>query len=244
LPAGLGVGSGCVIDTYGNTSKQQDIIIYEKFLCPRFSINNTPESTYFPCEGVLAVGEVKSSIGSKELTDSLDKIASVKSLRRHAEPSNSLLVNEPTVSFRTYCNTTAYVCTKDEEFNQEKESFDQIFGFIICGKFALKTDTLMSKIAGHLSSILAILAPNLIVSLSEGVIAPYCSKSNTLHHALSDFTGYVFGQNDGNYFEYLLSKILVAYRRGRTSELHAFERYISFNDKMTLQIKEIVKISA
>ena len=69
LPSGIGVGSGCVIDSYGNTSRQIDIVLYEKNICPVYSINNTPETTYYPCEGVVAVGEIKSSLGSDELED-------------------------------------------------------------------------------------------------------------------------------------------------------------------------------
>ena len=32
LPRGVGVGSGCVIDSYGNTSRQIDVVLYEKDL--------------------------------------------------------------------------------------------------------------------------------------------------------------------------------------------------------------------
>ena len=64
LPRGVAVGSGCVIDSYGNCSRQQDVVLYERDICPVFSINDTPESTYYPCEGVMAVIEVKSSVSS------------------------------------------------------------------------------------------------------------------------------------------------------------------------------------
>ena len=60
LPTAAGIGSGCVIDVNGRTSRQQDIVVYDKHVSPVFSINNNPESTYYPCESVIAVGEVKS----------------------------------------------------------------------------------------------------------------------------------------------------------------------------------------
>ena len=82
LPRGVAVGSGCVIDSYGNCSRQRDVVLYERDICPVFSINDTPESTYYPCEGVMAVIEVKSSVASAELKDSFEKIASVKRLCR------------------------------------------------------------------------------------------------------------------------------------------------------------------
>jgi len=116
-----------VIDSYGRTSKQMDIILYEKNICPVFSINDTPETTYFPCEGVLAVGEIKSTLNNQELHDIFCKVDSVISLRRHAVPSKGVLVPDETISFRHYGSTGAFECTRDEEFNQDKKRIDQIF---------------------------------------------------------------------------------------------------------------------
>ena len=82
LPNGIAVGSGCVIDSYGGTSRQMDIVLYEKHLCPVYSINEDPATTYYPCEGVIAVGEVKRRIASTDLEDTFAKITSVKKLRR------------------------------------------------------------------------------------------------------------------------------------------------------------------
>ena len=82
LPQGIGVGSGCVIDTNGNTSRQLDVVLYEKGICPVFCVNNSPETTYYPCEGVLAVGEVKSAIDKRGLSDAFAKIASAKAMKR------------------------------------------------------------------------------------------------------------------------------------------------------------------
>ena len=45
LPRGLAVGSGFVIDSYGGTSRQTDVVLYEKDICSVFSINDTPETT-------------------------------------------------------------------------------------------------------------------------------------------------------------------------------------------------------
>ena len=65
LPRGIAVGSGFVIDSYGNTSRQMDVILYEKDFCPVYSINRDSSTTYYPCEGVIAVGEIKSKISSE-----------------------------------------------------------------------------------------------------------------------------------------------------------------------------------
>ena len=82
LPRGIAVGEGFVIDSEGGTSKQTDMILYERDICPKFSINNTPGTTFYPCEGVIAVGEVKSTLDRRTLRDAFEKIASVKKLQR------------------------------------------------------------------------------------------------------------------------------------------------------------------
>ena len=69
LPRGIGVGSGFVIDSEGGTSRQTDVVLYEKDICPVFSVNNTPDTTYYPCEGVIAVGEIKSTLDKQRLGD-------------------------------------------------------------------------------------------------------------------------------------------------------------------------------
>ena len=82
LPRGLAAGSGCIIDSEGRTSRQIDVVIYERAFCPVFCVNNSPETTYYPCEGVLAVGEVKSTVGKSEFDDAVKKMESVKALKR------------------------------------------------------------------------------------------------------------------------------------------------------------------
>lgn len=59
LPDILDVGQGYIIDSYENISRQIDLVIFERSLCPVFSVANSPQSTYYPCEGVLAAIEIK-----------------------------------------------------------------------------------------------------------------------------------------------------------------------------------------
>ena len=73
MPRDIGVGSGFVIDNFGETSRQIDIALYENGICPVFSINNTPETTYYPCECVLAVGDVKSILDGDTQKDAFRK---------------------------------------------------------------------------------------------------------------------------------------------------------------------------
>ena len=61
-----------------------DVLLYEKHLCPVYSVNDDPATTYYPCEGVIAVGEIKSQMASEDLRNTFEKMASVKRLRRFA----------------------------------------------------------------------------------------------------------------------------------------------------------------
>ena len=106
LPNGIAVGSGCVIDSYSGTSRQMDVVLYEKHLCPVYSINDDPATTYCPCEGVIAVGEIKSRMASTDLDDTFAKIASVKKLRRYAlrssDGTSEQLGLQASIPYRAY----------------------------------------------------------------------------------------------------------------------------------------------
>ncbi len=82
LPDFTDVGQGYIIDSYGNISKQIDLVIFERSFCPVFSVNDTPESTYYPCEGVVAAIEIKSKTRKQEFMDSCVKAISVRNLKR------------------------------------------------------------------------------------------------------------------------------------------------------------------
>ena len=129
LPHGVGVGSGCVIDVHGGTSKQMDVVLYEKAVCPVFSINETAGSRYYPCEGVLAVGEVKSRIGKKELADCFEKVASVKRLERHfsvaGDDGQTKYVGR---AYGEYGSNTAY------GFDRDRTNTGDILGFVVAEK--------------------------------------------------------------------------------------------------------------
>lgn len=121
LPHRCGVDSGFVIDSDGNESNQIDIVIYDQNYSPIFEI--VDEKRYFPCETVLAVGEVKTEINTRELEDSFEKIDSVKSLNR--------------AGAKKMIGPGAFGGHLEED-----EYIDQIFGFIFCGN-SMSNDTLV-----------------------------------------------------------------------------------------------------
>ncbi|MFZ1217968.1 MAG: DUF6602 domain-containing protein [Chthoniobacterales bacterium] len=84
LPKRFEVSTGFAFDCTGAISDQLDVIIYEAGICPRFEV---PGGKFlFPCEGILAVGQVKSSLTSRQKAkDAFDNLASAKRLDRSAK---------------------------------------------------------------------------------------------------------------------------------------------------------------
>ncbi len=62
LPSRFDVSSGFVFDSTGSVSRQIDIVITDRLVCPRFETAGGIK--YFPCESVVAVGQIKSALTS------------------------------------------------------------------------------------------------------------------------------------------------------------------------------------
>lgn len=221
----IGISTGCIIDSFGNTSKQTDIILYEKDICPVFSINDTPETTYYPCEGVIAVGEIKSTLDTKDLEDSFRKIESVKQSRRFSNDNTC---------WRKYCSRQSIQGADTEAFNQSANPLDQIYGFILCEKIGLKIDTLLQKCADLIKGKEAHLLPNIIVSLNEGLIVYLDSVKNVIlfDRNNADMLTCVNTQN-GN-FQYLLQNLNNYICYGRSTIPIPFDKYIIGTGDITI----------
>ncbi len=217
-----------------------DVVLYEKHLCPEYSINEDPATTYYPCEGVMAVGEIKSSMASTDLEDTFAKIASVKKLRRYARRSDDGLGLEATVPFRAYGASTSGFGTEAEEFDQATNPFDQVFGFALAGSLALQPETLCTKYAELAALHERQLSPNLIVTLEDNQILAPLGKSPDKKLSIgisaqeSDFICCVTRPDGG--FQFLLARIYSVYEQGRTVERAAFDRYFARDGRLTLPI--------
>ncbi|MYB36674.1 MAG: hypothetical protein F4Y26_04625 [Gammaproteobacteria bacterium] len=83
LPGWIGVGQGFVIDSYGHTSLQQDVVLFERSRSPVFRTLSDGEAIgNFPCECVIAAGEVKARTYSGWIADVFQKSESAKRMRR------------------------------------------------------------------------------------------------------------------------------------------------------------------
>ncbi len=87
LPRRLAVSTGFVFDVHGNVSEQMDVVIHEAEKCPIFQ---TPGGVkFFPCEGVVSVGQIKSNLTScQELNQALKNLRSAKRLDRSGGEEN------------------------------------------------------------------------------------------------------------------------------------------------------------
>lgn len=179
------IGSGQIIDSFGSISRQQDIVIFERDFCPRFSINDTPSATYYPIEGTVAVGEVKSTLSLKELKDSFAKIESAKSLRRYTYPVN---IND----FRRYGSGLTISGANDERLDFVKKYQDQVFGFILCNTFASSPRTMLNNCTKLWSNVPGHLCPNFIVSLNQGIIVRFNQRTGHFSSFGGDATASCF----------------------------------------------------
>jgi Domain of unknown function (DUF6602) len=175
VPARVGVErGGFVIDALGGESRQADIVIYDQTVATIFDIGNV---MYFPCEAVLAVGEVKADVTSAAtLEDALKKIRSVKALDRSNRGTNKPITG-PGIS------TEGIV-----SFDPATKHRDQIFGFIFTHS-SLGCDTLVRQLQSFLRENPRSHWPNLFCAFGEllityekedGGIYPSAMEANAL----------------------------------------------------------------
>ena len=217
LPGQVGIGSGFVFDSYGHTSKQTDIIIYEKGICPVFSIEGTPETSYYPCESVIAMGEIKSTLDTKDIVDSFLKVESVK--------KNTRYVEDP-LSWRKYLTSLSMAGTEEQRYCQKDNPFDQIYGFILCHAFGLKEQTIIEKLKEEIGKRETHLLPNLIVSLNNGLVMWSNSESTQVCHDAHNADSLFFTDTANGCFQFLLYQINQYITSGRSTATLPFDKYI------------------
>ena len=220
LPRGIAAGSGCVIDSEGRTSRQMDVVLYERDFCPVFRGNNNPETTYFPCEGVIAVGEVKSTVGKAEFDDAVKKVESVKILKRQFRRLSSKSSRTGYgAGYRGYGGTDNLVFAS---FDPEVDSDGDIAGFLLTDKLSVRHEKV-----GEYYSERTPLSPDWLIALQSGVFtsAKITAGGRCTIEPMRTSTSVVYLET-ANPFGFLLFHLQQKFRTGKTSELAAFENYI------------------
>jgi hypothetical protein len=157
IPKRYVVDSGFVVDASVKSSEQMDIVIYEANYTPVFEI--VEGKSFFPCETVVAVGQVRTKIGSrKEMQECLNNIKSVKELDRSNKGTNELITG-PGISFEPLAR----------HFDPNKNFRDQIFGFIFCSS-SIKRDSMISELQKFNKQNERKLWTNIVVNYNEFLI--------------------------------------------------------------------------
>ena len=161
LPKRVGIDRGFVIDAHGNESQQMDVVIYDNTVGTVFRANNV---SYFPCEMVVAVGEVKSDINSgSKLADALAKIASAKALDR-GNSGKSRIVTGPGISLNQL------------HFDPDRNHRDQVFGFLFT-KTTMRRETVIKGVQEQNANRDRRLWPNLFCAYGDFLISYETTKA-------------------------------------------------------------------
>ncbi|WP_347059520.1 DUF6602 domain-containing protein [Blastococcus sp. HT6-30] len=141
VPKAFDIETGFVIDTRGGQSLQQDLIIVRRDYHPVFTVGGI---NFFPVEGVAAVVEVKSGLSTTTLVEALRNAASVKLLDRTASGSNYLVIGGPG-GFPAHALNPQFVVDPDNHQHQ-------IFSLIVAARLDVKMETLVDRLADHISN--------------------------------------------------------------------------------------------
>ena len=172
LPTSVRVGSGHVIDAIGGVSRQFDVVVTEGQFCFEYSINDDGKTKYFPCQGVVAVGEVKSRLDSDTLHDIWQKVESVRRLRRYSSdarhPDGSPRPEDPREWFRPYGSSTPAPRRRGKHHDQDRKGSDQIMAFGLAGVMKARPEKIAERMQSFLEQMGKTNAPNVIGVLETG----------------------------------------------------------------------------
>jgi len=227
LPAFISTGTGILIDSFRAKSSQQDIVFFERDFCPVYSINDTPEATYFPIEGVIAVGEVKSVVDKGTLFDALSKVRSAKLLKRFSEKISVAAGMPASANYRPYGSGSAFAAVPTDEYNQLNKCRDQVFGFILCKSFAHSPDAVLDNLVEYGRNHGVEHMPNIIISLNDGFVQHCVLPTRSLQPSPLTANAFAFIPEKPRAFTFLVNELRRHAMEGRSVPLYAFDRYMS-----------------
>jgi hypothetical protein len=227
MPGFVEIGSGIVMDSFGGRSRQADIVLFERDCCPVYSINDTPKATYFPIEGVMAVGEVKSVVDKATLFDALDNVRSAKCLKRFSERTQVSENLPPAASYRPYGQFSVFAAVEADEYDQQKKFRDQLYGFIICKSFSYSQDAVLNNLVEFESENGPEHMPNFILSLEQGFVQHASLPAMSLEHSPMTANGCAFVPDHVRGFTFLVHELSRHAREGRSVPLYALDRYMA-----------------
>lgn len=130
-------------------------------------------------------------------------------------------------SYRPFGSGASYAATPSDEYNQDANFRDQVFGFILCNKFAQSPNTVLDNLIEYQRNFGHEQMPNIIVSLNDGFVQGMRSENFSLQHSplISDSFSYVPAADRA--FSYLVNELRTHIREGRSVPLRALDRYMT-----------------
>lgn len=157
----------------------------------KFIINNDESNTYYNCENVIAVGEIKSTMETKDFTDACKKLKIIKELQRFTNPDRK--------AYRPYFSPIEI--SIEEGFDQKNNKYHQIYTFIICKELKIKFEKLI-----ELSRRIFVEKNyyfNMVMSLNDGLLL-YLNKNNRrTEPSAIDATDFYIQNNNENFNKFL-----------------------------------------
>jgi len=84
LPGRYQVSKAFIVDSFGNSSEEIDVVIHDRHYSPLLFAHG--DALFLPAEAVYGVVEVKQELSKKTIQDAGQKAASVRKLRRTSAP--------------------------------------------------------------------------------------------------------------------------------------------------------------
>ena len=171
LPEWIGVEHGFVVDSYGFTSLQQDVVLFERVRSPVFrTLADGAGAGNFPCECVIATGEVKAGTYSGWVRDVFQKSESAKRMRRALGLEE--ISGTTWFPWRLYGDRSrpAEDLVHGPIFDQDRNPTDRIMTFGIALESQNKAQTIARQVANEISEQERALGPDTIVVLQRGVV--------------------------------------------------------------------------
>lgn len=205
LPQGVGVGSGFVVDSYGNTSNQCDIIIYDENYALKFVVNDDENNAYYNCECVIAVGEIKSDADINDVQDAFYKFKRIRALVRR---TNNTLVH------RSYLSNLLIEGTEFESFEPKKKETDQIYTFLLCKSLKTPINTITDRAKKILQYNHQYF--NYILSIEGNAITYFNRDEGLIKLSAMSASDFVEVNNEPYNFNLFISRLDQFIRLGRT----------------------------
>lgn len=234
FPPAVRVGRGHVIDAKGNVSRQMDIVISESQFCPEFRINDDPTCAYYPCQGVIAVGEVKSTLNREELRDIWDKAESVRKLRRYTKGSG-IGGEDDRAYYRPYGSSSVIRGRHGQYCDQDGKGADQIMIFGLSGQLGTSVDAIRNETRQLLTRHGRKNAPNAVGVLHTGDLFVPTLKPDAsgISKAATSFLEAERSSHIGPHaaaFRWIVFKIWERYSFGFTTPVYEMTEYFQASE--------------